>query len=251
MTTKATVHYLPANTAGRDFIVGDLHGCYDELMAALQAANFDANRDRVISVGDLIDRGPQSEECIGLLYEPWFHAIRGNHEQLMIDAVNDAYENAGINWIRNGGMWGLNLSGSMRREYARRLDELPYALVVGKGRSRYNVVHAEFFGRDCDLDAAANTGLDEVQQDSMLWGREICKKGAFGPNQEQAGLSTTYCGHTIVDAPFRRGSHVFLDTGAFMPHLKPGRQGHLTLLEHGRNRELSFPPRETETSLSF
>ena len=51
---------LPPNRAGRDFLLGDLHGMMDELTAAMQAAGFDRSRDRIISVGDLIDRGPDN-----------------------------------------------------------------------------------------------------------------------------------------------------------------------------------------------
>lgn len=247
---RPQVSCLPSNTEGRDFIVGDIHGCVDELMAALEAVSFDRKRDRLLSVGDLIDRGPQSEEAIELLYESWFYAVRGNHEQMMIDAVLGKQELLVLQWMRNGGLWSAGVNESLLRGYALRLDELPHALIVGTGNRRYNIVHAEFFGCNRDLDAAAKAGFDEVQIDSLLWGRDIFK-GGFEPNEEQPGLSTTYCGHSIVEAPFRRGSHVFLDTGAFIPHIKPGRTGKLTLIEHGRDRSLSFPPRETEPLLSF
>jgi hypothetical protein len=53
---------LPANTAGRDFVCGDIHGCFDELDAALAKLQFDPAVDRLISVGDLVDRGPRSAD---------------------------------------------------------------------------------------------------------------------------------------------------------------------------------------------
>ena len=49
---------LPENTQGRDFLIGDLHGYYQALMQALEEVAFDPDTDRLISVGDLIDRGP-------------------------------------------------------------------------------------------------------------------------------------------------------------------------------------------------
>lgn len=70
---------LAANSAGRDFVVGDLHGQYDLLMGELDRAGFDRDTDRLICVGDLVDRGPQSVECLSLLREPWFFAVLGNH----------------------------------------------------------------------------------------------------------------------------------------------------------------------------
>lgn len=75
------------NTAGRDFVVGDLHGCFGLLMLALDKLAFDFKRDRLFSVGDLIDRGEQSEQCLKLLDEPWMHAIAGNHEYMFIEML--------------------------------------------------------------------------------------------------------------------------------------------------------------------
>ncbi|MGL9724118.1 metallophosphoesterase [Sodalis sp. (in: enterobacteria)] len=37
-------------------------------------------------LGDLIDRGPQSEACLPLLENPWFRSVRGNHEQMACPA---------------------------------------------------------------------------------------------------------------------------------------------------------------------
>ena len=55
---------LPENDRGRDFVVGDLHGCYDALMRQLDARGFDPAADRLLSVGDLVDRGPDSRRCL-------------------------------------------------------------------------------------------------------------------------------------------------------------------------------------------
>ncbi|MCA4078770.1 metallophosphoesterase, partial [Pseudomonas kurunegalensis] len=49
-----------ANRAGRDFAVGDIHGHFTRLQAALDSAGFDPAIDRLFSVGDLVDRGPDS-----------------------------------------------------------------------------------------------------------------------------------------------------------------------------------------------
>lgn len=70
----------------RLFVVGDLHGCYVELMDQLSVINFDYSTDLLISVGDLIDRGRNSLKCLELTKEPWFKAIRGNHEQMCLEA---------------------------------------------------------------------------------------------------------------------------------------------------------------------
>ena len=45
----------------RTIVVGDIHGCYDELMALLEKVDV-RDHDRVVSVGDLIVKGPKSRE---------------------------------------------------------------------------------------------------------------------------------------------------------------------------------------------
>ena len=69
------------------WVVGDLHGCYTNLMSRLDAVGFDPAQDLLISVGDLIDRGSENVECLDLINQPWFRAVRGNHEQMMLDAI--------------------------------------------------------------------------------------------------------------------------------------------------------------------
>lgn len=51
---------LPENTRGRDFVVGDIHGAFDKVEAAMAKVGFDVERDRLLSVGDLVDRGAES-----------------------------------------------------------------------------------------------------------------------------------------------------------------------------------------------
>jgi len=60
---------LPTNTTGKDFVVGDLHGCYDLLESLLGAVSFDKSKDRLFSVGDLIDRGPNSLRCLRIPFQ--------------------------------------------------------------------------------------------------------------------------------------------------------------------------------------
>ena len=56
-TEVSRVKRFAANTAGRDFAVGDIHGHFTRLQSALDKAGFEPSVDRLFSVGDLIDRG--------------------------------------------------------------------------------------------------------------------------------------------------------------------------------------------------
>ncbi|CAM5377446.1 metallophosphoesterase [Eoetvoesiella caeni] len=149
----ATLHQrLPANAAGRDFIVGDLHGCLDLLHVELARVGFDTVKDRLLSVGDLADRDPDSMGCLRLLREPWFYAVRGNHEDMLIDysyrvVMPYASRNAATLFFRNGGGWVRDLSGEDERELTRdllpRIVALPYVVTVGAGATPFHVAHVE------------------------------------------------------------------------------------------------------------
>ena len=100
------------NPAGRDFVVGDIHGMFPALRELLALVRFDEERDRLFSVGDLIDRGPCSREAIDWLAKPWFHAVRGNHEQFLLDSDDPSTRDL---WIRyNGGAWWLDCGPTER-----------------------------------------------------------------------------------------------------------------------------------------
>jgi len=77
---------LAKNDHGRDFVVGDIHFKTIDLHKGLYALGFDREVDRVIAVGDLIDRNPGVLDGLKLLGEPWFYTIQGNHEWMLIDA---------------------------------------------------------------------------------------------------------------------------------------------------------------------
>ncbi len=84
---------MPENTW--NYIIGDIHGCYDELILLEKKIKTHSKKNNVlpyiISVGDLIDRGNKSAEVIEhfrLGYQNGTHiAMMGNHELLMIEAL--------------------------------------------------------------------------------------------------------------------------------------------------------------------
>lgn len=58
------------------WVVSDIHGCYQWLMDELKRRHFNPYEDLLISVGDVIDRGPDSVKCLQLIHEKWFRAVR-------------------------------------------------------------------------------------------------------------------------------------------------------------------------------
>lgn len=70
----------------KTLIVGDIHGCWDEFQALLDLAALDSD-DRIVSLGDLVDRGPQSPRVLRFFRDtPNASAIMGNHERKHVRA---------------------------------------------------------------------------------------------------------------------------------------------------------------------
>lgn len=64
----------------RTIVIGDLHGCYDELLDLLDKVGF-GSEDRLICVGDLITKGPKNREVLDrFMSDPQFAAVIGNHD---------------------------------------------------------------------------------------------------------------------------------------------------------------------------
>ena len=63
------------------FFVSDIHGCYSKLVKALAIADFDMEKDTLVSVGDPFDRGSQSKEVLDFILScPNHIIIIGNHD---------------------------------------------------------------------------------------------------------------------------------------------------------------------------
>lgn len=232
--TGARIRNLARNGNGRDLILGDPHGCRGVIDRALDHLRFDPAADRVLVVGDLIDRGPDSPGCLALLDEPWFHSILGNHEAMLAQRLEPGPHGAQAALLhrQNGGHWLPGNPEDSDPELARHVRiaaELPHMLVVGDGETRYHLVHAELpSGATGPLadDAAIDAGLPGTDPETLVWQRDLMVRPDGGQlPQEAPGLATTYCGHTPAPAVRRRLSHVCLDTGAvfgWLGHADPG-----------------------------
>jgi len=64
----------------RTIVVGDIHGCSDELMDLMDKVKLGED-DRVVSVGDLVTKGPKSKEVLKLfMTDARFTTVIGNHD---------------------------------------------------------------------------------------------------------------------------------------------------------------------------
>lgn len=168
------------NEAGRDFIVGDIHGCFSRLQAHLDQARFDPAIDLLFSVGDLVDRGPESDQALEWLAKPWFHAVRGSHEQMAIDHV--AGHSDTRTYIGNGGGWFIGMTRAEQCLFADAFGALPLAITLYTAAGPVGIVHAECPATNWSTLLAALESK-EAEQVGMLcmWSRDRITFGA--PNR--------------------------------------------------------------------
>src|SRR5882724_13383840 len=73
----------------RTIVIGDVHGCSDELLALLNRVDLQPD-DRVVAVGDLTDKGPKSAEVLDLfISNDRFSSVIGNHDLALVKRWRD------------------------------------------------------------------------------------------------------------------------------------------------------------------
>lgn len=140
---------LPENSEGRDFFIGDLHGCVPLLERLMHAVHFDTEKDRLFGVGDLIDHGPDSFGALKRLQGwPFFHSVLGNHEAMALGAMGlmRSYTYGGEAWMRNGGDWINHFDDEQVQLAGHVMQGMPMAIEVPlRDGRRVGLVHAEVY----------------------------------------------------------------------------------------------------------
>lgn len=211
----------------RLYVVGDIHGRNDLLVAMLSKivqdahACTDTRKPRFVFLGDYIDRGDHSADVletlstVGQVGEQAFDFLMGNHEAAMLSFLEDPI--AGADWISWGGRQTLTSYGigSLSRKpdkveliavrdtlYEKSQLHLPFLRAL----KRY-VVSGDVICVHASIDPALS--LEAQPDDALLWGQN--------PSGESAGLP----GHLMVHGHFAdyepvvRGDRICVDTGAY------------------------------------
>jgi len=198
------IQRFESNTKGRDFIVGDIHGCFTKLEDGLKDLSFNEEVDRLFSVGDLVDRGLQSEKSLDYLNKPWFHAVRGNHEQMAIDVFYAQFD-LGC-YLSNGGAWFISLPREQQKEYVDAFKKMPIVIEIG---GKVGIIHAECPVEDWnELPEALNS---EYALNTALWARSRINGSTDKPI---ANIDLLVVGHTPLEEVVKSGNVLYIDTGA-------------------------------------
>ncbi len=173
----------------RTVIIGDVHGSYDALTRLISKVGFDQESDRLISIGDMMDRGVQprmvfrffkekkeamGEDCI---------LIRGNHEQMMLDSYHDK-RNTPL-WMSNGASKTINSfadAGESVYDQAEWIEDNTVLYYVDE--EGFQCVHADIIDEDPALNKA----------DTLIWGRNNVTYGYYTGR-------LTIVGHTPLVSP--------------------------------------------------
>lgn len=197
------------------WVVSDIHGCYQWLMDALKRRHFNPYEDLLISVGDIIDRGPDCVKCLQLMDEKWFRAVRGNHEQMALDAIEN---NDFAFWMSNGGIWFSALED--KRNALRLLNacrDLPHIIEITCANGLNVIAHA-------DYPAAEYVWNKPVSAQRVLWDRDRLMGFMVGKGQGIQGADHFWFGHTPLDKRYDFNNLHYIDTGAVF-------DGFLTLVQ--------------------
>ena len=216
-STTLTLRTFDANYIGRDFIVGDIHGHFEALEALIANARFDCSTDRLFVTGDLVDRGPYSNLVMDWLNKPWFHSVRGNHEQMAIDAI--AGRGNPDRHARNGGSWFYQCSGAQKNKIVARLEEMPMAIELKlRNNKTVGIIHAELPGwehglswqQGIELLVTSNSAEQPDAANQALYSRTRINRH---DDQLIKGLDRLFVGHSTVPEVLHLGNVVYMDTG--------------------------------------
>jgi hypothetical protein len=185
--------------SGRSIVVGDIHGCYDELLALLDKAALTAD-DRVVSVGDLIVKGEKNREVLDLFIEDErFSAVLGNHDR----ALRRYWRGEEVSLKESQEKARAELEENEAR-YSAYLQELPLMIDLGS----HLVVHAgvrpgvALSGQTVeDLTELRTLGEDRTSREGVPW------------YERYDGDKTVLFGHWPAPMPRRGPRALGLDTG--------------------------------------
>ncbi|HWT02099.1 MAG TPA: metallophosphoesterase family protein [Pyrinomonadaceae bacterium] len=187
-------------SGGRTIVVGDIHGCYDELRDLLDKAALGPT-DRVVSVGDLVVKGEKNREVLDLFIDDErFSAVLGNHDR----ALRRYWRGEGVALKESQERARAELAAADEARYSAYIQSLPLTIDLGS----HLVVHAGVRPGVAlaaqsveDLTELRTLGDDRTSREGVPW------------YERYDGAQTVLFGHWPAPGPRRGPRAIGLDTG--------------------------------------
>ncbi|MFN2530084.1 MAG: metallophosphoesterase [Pyrinomonadaceae bacterium] len=184
----------------RTIVIGDIHGCFDELSDLLEKVALTAD-DRVVAVGDLTVKGPKSKEVLDLFAgNANLSSVIGNHDLALVKRWRG--EDVSLKKTQKRARKQLKKAGG--DFYFRFLESLPFFIDLGD----HVVVHAGLRPgvplreqTEEDLTELRTLGPDPTSREGVPW------------YEEYSGPKTALFGHWPSSSPRKTHCAIGLDTG--------------------------------------
>ncbi len=193
----------------RHLAIGDIHGCINALTNLVEFVGF-RHDDTIVTLGDYVDRGPDSRAVLDFLIElgkTHRHIpLRGNHEIMMMDARHQkSWYHA---WLRYGGDATL-LSYASSEDQAGSFADIPDSHIdfLENKLLPYYESKAHFY---VHANAEANIVLQEQAAPTLYWRK-------YGDPQKHCSGKIMVCGHTPQSSglPHSNDHSICIDTWAY------------------------------------
>lgn len=205
-------------------IIGDVHGCSEELIALLQKLGYGVERGqeyritppagrRVVFLGDLVDRGPNAPEALriamSMARQGSALCVMGNHDGRFLKLLRGASVKGGYGLEETVAQFKSE-SSEFAAEVARFYATLPPHCVLDGGR--LVVAHA-------GLKEALHGSASEEARELAIFGKWTGRYDEFGEKirvdwaADYRGTPLVAYGHTAVPEPRWVGNSINLDTG--------------------------------------
>lgn len=204
----------------RLLVMGDVHGQFEKMRRVLSLCNYSPEHDRLVLLGDYVDRGPDSRSVVAevsRLTQVGAIALYGNHEELMRRALQNRKQGKLKpddleQWFANGGETTLE-------SYRAHTDTLDEHLAFLADLPRWAELDGYLF-----VHAGIRPGkmIEHQAPHDLLWIREDYILNYHGPQDVVTGhtpvqyLKRYELFDNITDAtkPLIRNHKIFIDTGA-------------------------------------
>jgi len=200
----------------RTIIVGDVHGCAHELEALLSEVSFGTG-DRLVLVGDVVARGPDSLGALDIVRRTGAVLVRGNHEERLLQSRDDAAHPFGWDTPRGAAAKGPKPLGRIHAEVAEKLRPVDWAILdaaplyVDLPEHGVRVVHAG---------VVPGVAIEKQDRKTLLTirslgprGEAVEKRGAVLWGERYRGAPHIVFGHHAREKPQLHPWATGLDTG--------------------------------------